>query len=71
MIALEKNESGTWRAIHGGETEDQGGREPREYGGPDELAAWVRAMNAQGFSNRDLDMMCKENPAKALGLPVR
>jgi len=46
-------------------------QEPREYGGPEELAAWVKAMNAQGFSNRDLDMMCKENPAKLLGLPVR
>jgi hypothetical protein len=42
-----------------------------EYGGPDELAAWARAMNAQGFTNRDLDVMCKENPAKLLGLPVR
>ena len=49
----------------------KGSKEPREYGGPDELSAWVKAMNAQGFSNRDLDMMCKENPAKALGLPVR
>jgi hypothetical protein len=46
-------------------------REPREYGGPDEMAAWVKAMNAQGFSNRDLDVMCKENPAKLLGLPVK
>src|SRR5712691_8045466 len=46
-------------------------KEPREYGGPEELAAWVKAMNAQGFSNRDLDMMCKENPAKLLGLSVR
>ena len=42
-----------------------------EYGGPDELAAWAKAMNAQGFTNRDLDLMCKENPAKLLGLPVR
>ena len=46
-------------------------REPREYGGPNELAAWVKAMNAQGFSNRELDIMCKENPAKLLGLPVQ
>jgi hypothetical protein len=42
-----------------------------EYGGPDELTAWTRAMNAQGFTNRDLDVMCKENPAKLLGLTVR
>jgi hypothetical protein len=46
-------------------------REPREYGGPDELAAWVKAMNAQGFSNRELDIMCKENPATLLGLPLQ
>jgi hypothetical protein len=46
-------------------------REPREYGGPAEMAAWVKAMNANGFSNRDLDIMCKENPAKLLGLPVK
>ncbi|MBM3777977.1 MAG: hypothetical protein FJW23_07010 [Acidimicrobiia bacterium] len=45
-------------------------RAPREYGGPDELAAWVKAMNAQGFSNRELDIMCKENPARLLGLPL-
>jgi len=42
-----------------------------EYGGPVELAAWAKAMNAQGFSNHDLDLMCKENPAKLLGLPAR
>ncbi|MBM3778037.1 MAG: hypothetical protein FJW23_07320 [Acidimicrobiia bacterium] len=48
----------------------KGQREPREYGGPDEMAAWVKAMNEQGFSNRELDLMCKENPAKLLGLPV-
>jgi hypothetical protein len=45
--------------------------EPREYGGPQEMAAFVKAMNAQGFSNRELDIMCKDNPAKLLGLPVR
>jgi hypothetical protein len=45
--------------------------EPREYGGPAEMAAWVKAMNARGFSNRELDIMCKENPAKLLGLPVK
>jgi hypothetical protein len=42
-----------------------------EYGGPEELASWVKAMNAQGFTNRELDLMCKENPATLLGLPVR
>ena len=46
-------------------------KEPREYGGPEEMAAFVKAMNAQGFTNRELDIMCKENPAKLLGLPVK
>jgi hypothetical protein len=41
----------------------------REYGGPEELATWVKVMNSQGFSNADLDRMVKENPAKILGLP--
>ena len=40
----------------------------REYGRPDGLAAWVKAMNERGFSNRELDMMVKVNPAKLLGL---
>jgi hypothetical protein len=49
----------------------KGRTEPREYGGPDGLAAWVKGMNARGFTNRELDMMCKENAAKLLGLPIR
>ena len=49
----------------------KGSREPREYGGPVEMAAWAKAMNALGFTNRELDIMCKENPAKLLGLPVK
>jgi hypothetical protein len=44
--------------------------EPREYGGTAGLTAWAKAMNGQGFTNRELDLMCKENPAKLLGLPV-
>jgi hypothetical protein len=43
---------------------------PREYGGPAEIAEWVKAMNAQGFTNRDLDIMTKDNPARVLGLPL-
>ena len=43
----------------------------REYGRPAELAAWVKAMNDRGFSNRELDMMVKDNPATLLGLPAR
>lgn len=45
--------------------------ESYEYGGPEGLAAWVKAMNAQGFTNRELDLMCKVNPAKLLGLSVQ
>ena len=41
----------------------------REYGKRDELAAWVKEMNRRGFSNRELDLMVKVNPAKLLGLP--
>ena len=41
----------------------------REYGKRDELAAWVKEMNERGFSNRELDLMVKVNPAKLLGLP--
>jgi len=40
----------------------------REYGGPEELATWVKVMNSRGVSNADLDRMVKENPAKILGL---
>ena len=34
------------------------------------VSAFAEAMRAHGFSNRELEMMFKENPAKALGLPV-
>ena len=40
----------------------------REYGRPDGLAAWVKEMNERGFSNHELDLMVKINPAKLLGL---
>ena len=43
---------------------------PREYAGAAGVSAFAEAMRAHGFSNRELDMMFKENPAKALGLPV-
>ena len=35
---------------------------------PDGFAAFVLAMRARGFSDRDLDLMSKENPARLLGL---
>ena len=41
---------------------------PREYGGLDGVGAFVEAMRAHGFTDRELDLLFKENPAKALGL---
>jgi hypothetical protein len=38
---------------------------------PDGLAAFAAALRAEGISERDLDRMMKENPARLLGLPVR
>lgn len=38
---------------------------------PDGLGAFVAAMRAEGFSERELDRMTKENPANWLGLPLR
>jgi hypothetical protein len=41
---------------------------PREYAGPDGIGAFAEVMRAHGFTDRELDLMFKENPAKALGL---
>jgi hypothetical protein len=41
---------------------------PREYGGPDGVGAFAEAMRTRGFTDRELDLLFKENPAKALGL---
>jgi hypothetical protein len=35
---------------------------------PDGFGAFIQALRARGFSDRDLDMMSKENPARLLGL---
>jgi predicted metal-dependent phosphotriesterase family hydrolase len=43
---------------------------PREYAGPDGVGAFAEAMRARGFTDRELDRMFKENPAKALGVPA-
>ena len=37
---------------------------------PDGLAAYIAELRAQGLTQRDLDRMTKENPARLLGLPV-
>jgi hypothetical protein len=41
---------------------------PKEYGGLDGVGAFVEAMRAHGFTDSELDLLFKENPAKALGL---
>jgi hypothetical protein len=41
---------------------------PREYAGLDGVGAFAETMRAHGFTDRELDLMFKENPAKALGL---
>jgi len=38
---------------------------------PDGLAAFISAMLAEGFSQREVDIMTKDNPARLLGLPVQ
>jgi hypothetical protein len=43
---------------------------PREYAGAAGVGAFADVMRLHGFTNRELEMMFKENPAKALGLPV-
>jgi hypothetical protein len=42
----------------------------REYGGLDGVGAFAEAMRARAFTDRELDLLFKENPAKALGLAV-
>ena len=41
---------------------------PRVYGGPEGVGAFADAMRSRGFTDRELEVMFKENPAKALGL---
>ena len=36
---------------------------------PDGFGAFIQAMRSRGLSDRDLDVMSKQNPAKLLGLP--
>ena len=40
------------------------------YDHPDALVRAARVLRAAGFSEHDLDLMFKDNPAKAIGLPV-
>jgi predicted metal-dependent phosphotriesterase family hydrolase len=41
---------------------------PREYAGLEGVGAFVEAMHARGFSDQELDIMSKGNPARLLDL---
>jgi hypothetical protein len=45
--------------------------QPKEYAGYEGVGAFVDAMHTRGFTDRELDTMFKENPAKLLGLSVQ
>jgi hypothetical protein len=47
-----------------------GGADPLQYGNLDNLPKFMQGMRGHGFTNRDFDLMFKENPARLLGLPV-
>ena len=44
---------------------------PVEYGGLEGVGRFVEEMHSHGFTDKELDLMVKENPAKLLGLPIR
>jgi hypothetical protein len=44
---------------------------PREYGGLGAVGEFVEGMHDRGFTDHELDVMFKENPARLLGLPVQ
>lgn len=44
---------------------------PREYAEPNAMGEFVKKMKAKGFTDHDLDVMFKINPAKLLELPAR
>jgi hypothetical protein len=43
-------------------------KSPRVYAGLEGAGEFVEAMHARGFTDRELDIMLKENPARLLGL---
>jgi hypothetical protein len=43
---------------------------PREYAEPNAMGEFVKKMKAKGFTDHDLDLMFKINPAKLLELPA-
>lgn len=46
-----------------------GNADPLQYGNLDNLPKFIAGMRSHGFSDRDFDLMFKENPARLLGLP--
>jgi hypothetical protein len=42
----------------------------REYGNPETVGKFVEKMRSHGFSDRELDIMTKDNPARLLNLSV-
>jgi hypothetical protein len=46
-------------------------KSPRVYSDPQGVGKFVEAMHARGFTDRELDTMFKDNPARLLGLPVQ
>lgn len=46
-------------------------KSPRVYGGLDGVGQFVEAMHARGFTDHELDIMFKQNPARLLGLPTK
>ena len=46
-------------------------KSPRVYGDLDGMGKFVEAMHARGFTDRELDIMFKENPARLLGLALQ
>jgi hypothetical protein len=42
-----------------------------EYASLEGIGAFAEAMHARGFSDQELDLLFKENPARILGLPAR
>ncbi|HEV7966130.1 MAG TPA: DUF6282 family protein [Candidatus Acidoferrales bacterium] len=45
-------------------------KSPRAYAGLDGVGEFVEAMHARGFTDHELDLMFKRNPARLLGLPA-
>ena len=41
---------------------------PKEYGGLEGVGAFAEAMRARGFTDHELDLMFKQNPARLLEL---